>query len=65
MIDGDHLGHPEDLVEVPNSKLQKPWYAEDQFWAKGGQVKLFYDDPENEENRAEKIIGEVLAELDS
>lgn len=34
-----------------------PAYAEATFWQQGGRVKLFYDDPEDEESRAEFEMG--------
>lgn len=37
--------------------FEQPAYAEVGFWQGGGRMKLFYDDPENEENRAEFEMG--------
>lgn len=37
--------------------FEQPAYAEVGFWQGGGRMKLFYDDPENEEARAEFEMG--------
>lgn len=45
-----------DYVYRPEGVEGNPLYAEDQFWAKGGKMKLSYDDPDNEEERAAKEV---------
>lgn len=45
-----------EYVYTPDGVEGNPLYAEDQFWAKGGKVKLSYDDPDDQEQRATKEI---------
>lgn len=41
-----------------SGKLQRPWYAETDFWTEGGKMKLSYDNPEDEEGHtATKEVG--------
>jgi hypothetical protein len=56
-----------EYVYTPDGVEGNPLYAEDQFWAKGGKVKLSYDDLRNEEQRATKEVGllEIKAGLRS
>lgn len=45
-----------EYVYTPDGVEGNPLYAEDQFWAKGGKVKLSYDDPDDQEQRATKEV---------
>jgi hypothetical protein len=45
-----------DYTYSPEGVEGNPLYAETQFWAKGGQMTLKYDDPDDQERRAEKIV---------
>lgn len=46
-----------DYTYRPEGVEGNPLYAEDQFWAKGGKMNLFYDDPDDQEQRATKEVG--------
>lgn len=53
---------------TPDGVTGNPLYAEDLFWAKGGRLRLTYDDPESDEGAlAQKEIGllEIRAGLRS
>jgi hypothetical protein len=56
-----------DYTYTPEGVTGSPLYAENDFWSKGGKMRLSYDDPENEENRADKEVGllEIKAGLRS
>lgn len=45
-----------EYVYTPEGVEGNPLYAEEQFWAKGGKVKLSYDDPDDQEQRATKEV---------
>jgi hypothetical protein len=40
----------------PKEGFEAPAYSDEKFWITGGKMSLFYDDPEDEENRAQKDI---------
>lgn len=46
-----------DYAYKPEGVEGNPLYAETDFWAKGGKMTVRYDDPEDEERRAEQTIG--------
>lgn len=42
---------------VPEGVTARPHYAEDQFWAKGGKMRLHFDDPNNTDEQDTREIG--------
>lgn len=44
---------------IPEGVTERPHYAEDEFWAKGGKIQFKYDDPDNEEAQATKDVGMI------
>lgn len=55
-----------DYVYQPNDVKGNPLYAETDFWAKGGKMKLTYDDPEGDDLATKEIsIDEIRKGLRS
>lgn len=48
-----------EYADTPDGLTEKPFYAETEFWTKGGRIIFKYDDPEDDECRAETTIGQA------